>query len=245
MALGKVIKAITPPIILSGARRLSGRKPPSTPTDWQYREKKHRRSVGGAWDDIGKLQFDFMVEHGLQPSHRLLDVGCGSLRGGVHFVRYLDDGHYYGIDRQQWLLDAAMNIELPEAGLGDRIVHLLCRDDFDVSSFDVTFDYALSISVLTHLPWNTILRCLVNVQQVLKPGGKYYATFFEDRDGSHSITPIEQPFGGIITYPDQDPFHYKFDVFEELAQRVGLDVTYIGEWQHSRNQMMMVFIQPE
>jgi SAM-dependent methyltransferase len=245
LALRKVIKAITPPIILSGVRRFSGRKPRSTPTDWQYHERKHRRSVGGAWEDVGKLQFDFMVEHGLQPSHRLLDVGCGSLRGGVQFVRYLEDGHYYGIDRKQWLLDAAVNIELPEAGLGDKTVHLLCRDDFDVSSFNVAFDYALSISVLTHLPWNSILRCLVNVQRALKPGGQYYATFFEDRGGSHMTTPIEQPFGGIITYPDQDPYHYTFDVFEELAQRVGLNVTYIGEWQHPRNQMMMVFTQPE
>jgi SAM-dependent methyltransferase len=201
----------------------------------------HRRAVGGAWDQIGKLQFDFMVRSGLQPSHRLLDVGCGSLRGGIHFVRYLEDGHYYGIDRQQWLLDAAVKVELRQAGLAGRTVHLLCQDDFDVTSFGVQFDYALAQSVFSHLPWNTILRCLANAQKVLRPGGKFYATFFEDPDGTHYTTPIHHTIGGVVTYPDQDPYHYEFDVFAELARRTNLEATYIGSWSHPRDQMMIVF----
>src|SRR4051794_24004227 len=43
----------------------------------------HRRRVGGRWQELGSLQLDFMVAQGLQPQHRLLDVGCGALRGGV------------------------------------------------------------------------------------------------------------------------------------------------------------------
>lgn len=47
------------------------------------REGPHRGAVGGMWDQIGKLQFEFMVKHGLKPEHKFLDIGCGSLRGGA------------------------------------------------------------------------------------------------------------------------------------------------------------------
>lgn len=54
----------------------------------------HRSYVGGCWDEIGKLQFDFMLKEGLKPEHYFLDVACGSLRAGLHFIPYLEVGHY-------------------------------------------------------------------------------------------------------------------------------------------------------
>jgi len=233
------IRAIMPPILYSAYRQWRRPRPADQNGDSQI--ESHRRAVGGVWDEIGELQFDFMAQQGLRPDHRLLDIGCGSLRGGVRFVRYLGDGHYYGIDSQQWLLDAGKRIELARAGLADRTAHLLCRDDFDFSVFGVAFDYAIAQSVFTHLPWNSILRCLVNAQKALKPEGRFYATFFQDKTGESRISPLTHPIGGRVTYPDRDPYHYEFDVFEELARRVGLKVDYIGEWNHPRDQMMMVF----
>src|SRR5690349_20714175 len=50
------------------------------------------------WHEIGQLQFDYLRSHDLQPYHHVLEVGCGNLRAGWHLVRYLDAGHYYGID---------------------------------------------------------------------------------------------------------------------------------------------------
>jgi hypothetical protein len=34
--------------------------------------KTHRDFVGGLWDELGQLQFDFLKQHGL-PQHKLLD----------------------------------------------------------------------------------------------------------------------------------------------------------------------------
>ncbi|MGL5080430.1 MAG: hypothetical protein ACRC8A_02975 [Microcoleaceae cyanobacterium] len=53
----------------------------------------HRQFVGGMWDEIGKLQFDFLLANNLKPSSKFLDVGCGALRGGIPFVPYLDKGN--------------------------------------------------------------------------------------------------------------------------------------------------------
>ena len=73
----------------------------------------HRLGVGGMWEEIGKLQYELVVREGLLPRHKLLDVGCGSLRGGVHFIRYLDSGNYYGMDKNEKLLSAGHDVELP------------------------------------------------------------------------------------------------------------------------------------
>ena len=49
----------------------------------------HRKYVGGKWDEIGKLQFEFMKSQGVKPSDIVIDVGCGSFRGGIHFIKIM------------------------------------------------------------------------------------------------------------------------------------------------------------
>jgi hypothetical protein len=38
-------------------------------------EPWHRTAVGGLWDELGRLQFDYLVREGLQRNNSLLDVG--------------------------------------------------------------------------------------------------------------------------------------------------------------------------
>jgi SAM-dependent methyltransferase len=137
---------------------------------------KHRQRVGGYWDRIGRLQFDALVRQGLKPEHYLLDVGCGALRGGVHFVLYLESGHYYGVEKNPTLLDAARH-ELRLAGLGDHEVHLLANETFDFTPFARRFDAALAQSVFTHIDERQMRKCLRAVFDTLKPGAVFYVTF--------------------------------------------------------------------
>src|SRR5690606_28186794 len=131
----------------------------------QVQAGQHREVIGGLWDEMGRLQFEFMLAHGLQARHRLLDLGCGSLRGGVHFVRYLDPGHYHGLDNNQSLLDAGYDIELAAAGLQDRLPrgNLACSIDFEVPVDDGYFDFGIAQSLFTHMSFNSIRRCLETV----------------------------------------------------------------------------------
>ena len=202
-----------------------------------------RQTVGGLWEEMGRAQLDFLVSRGLQASDALLDVGCGALRGGVHFVRYLEPGNYYGIDRQQWLLDAGRE-ELAAAGLTDRAPHLLCNAEFDFAAFGAQFDVALAQSVFTHIPLNLIHRCLVRVSEVLKPGAVFYATFLDNPGDRNDLSPIEfpQPDGPpTITYPDRDPFRYHVSFFAELVQGLPLTLEHVGEWGSLRGQSMVAF----
>ena len=202
-----------------------------------------RQIVGGMWDEMGERQLTFLASRGLQPTDRLLDVGCGALRGGLHFVRYLDAGNYYGIDAQQWLLDAGRE-ELAEAGLADRAPHLLCDATFDFARFGATFDVALAQSVFTHINLNAIHRCLVRVSEVLNPGAVFYATILENRGDAHDLSPREFPQADLpttITFPDKNPFHYPVRFFADLIVGLPLRLEYIGEWGSLRGQSMLAF----
>jgi SAM-dependent methyltransferase len=209
-------------------------------TDEEIAKGVHRSFVGGMWERIGSHQFEFLRDRGLRPEHRLLDVGCGALRGGVHFIRYLDEGCYYGIDINASLLAAGRDVELPAAGLVDRRPHLLLNERFEFSCFGVTFPWALAQSVFTHLPLNSIDRCLVNIAEVLEPGGRFYATYFESAS-PHHLEEIQHP-GGTVTFSDANPFHYHFSVFEFLVGDLPLTVNNIGNWKHPRAQHMLEFV---
>ncbi len=200
---------------------------------------EHRTFIGGMWDEIGQLQFDFLRTRGLQAGHKLLDVGCGSLRGGVHFVPFLDPGNYYGLDLNASLIDAG-KAELEKIGCRDRGAHLLVDENFDFSRFDTQFDFALALSVFTHLYSNHIARCLAQMRRVLKPGGMFFATFFEAPAPVH-LAPLQHQPGNITTHFDQDPFHYAFDDMATLARQTGLEAELIGAWNHPRAQHMLCF----
>src|SRR5205814_2018535 len=94
----------------------------------------HRSFVGGMWDEIGELQLEFLRAQGLESHHKLLDVGCGALRGGIHFANFLQPGNYHGIDLNASLI-AAGKIELERSGLAQKNAQLLVDGEFKMSRF--------------------------------------------------------------------------------------------------------------
>lgn len=204
----------------------------------------HRTAVGGLWDEIGPLQARFLIDQGLRPEHQLLDVGCGALRGGLHLIRHLEPGHYYGIDASADLL-AAGEVELERHGLADRRPRLICDADFGIEAFEQTFDYAIAHSLFTHLTINSILVCLQKVAPALgRPGGRFYATFFENPAGTRQLGTIAHPRSDgppLVSYPDADPYHYGLDLFEWLCDGLGLRVENLGDWGSPRAQRMLLF----
>ncbi len=51
---------------------------------------QHRHAVGGMWDEIGRLQFDFLVARGLRPSTALLMSAVGHCAAGFTSSRISD-----------------------------------------------------------------------------------------------------------------------------------------------------------
>jgi len=180
----------------------------------------YKYAIGGKWNEIGKLQFDFMVEQGLKPEHYLLDIGCGSLRGGLHFIRYLYDWHYTGIDCNVALLKTGEKLILKN-GLGYKNPELSCLNNFEFKN--LYFDYALAWSLFTHLTVEQIRTCIENVKPILS--GKFFATFFES-DRPEKI--------------NYDTFAYPFWQFQRICLENDLRVERINDFIHPRGQKMMV-----
>jgi SAM-dependent methyltransferase len=203
----------------------------------------HRSTVRGTaafWEELGRLQLDYLVEQGLQPSHYLLDVGCGPLRAGVHFIGYLDPGHYAGIDKRGDSLERARRVELPRHGLDDKQPLLLVNGAFEFGKLGQTFDYAIAQSVFTHLPLNTIMRCLVEMAHVLRPGGRFYATIYENPEGKSYLGDVRQS-ERVVSHYDRDSYHYDLEMLRAACEGTGLTMSYAGDWEHPDNQKMVVF----
>lgn len=201
----------------------------------------HRAGVGGLWDLMGDLQLAMLVNQGLRPHHRLLDIGCGALRAGVRLMRYLEPGHYHGLDKERALLDAGVQIEMPAFGVQDRQPRLALSDDFDLSTFgDTRFDYMIAQSVFSHLPPELIERCLAQVMPALAPGGWFLATYFQSTHGQ--IDPGQpHPFRRL----EMKRSSYPFAMFGEMAQRLGVSVCEIEPFFHPRGQRLLGFRHPQ
>ena len=153
----------------------------------------HRAKVGPAeyFDVIGAQQFCVMVSLGLREHHRLLDVGCGCLRGGRFFIPYLGPDCYYGVEPDRELLDAGIEHELGDFWPRRKWPVFWHFDDFRLSRIPGLFNYVLAQSILTHAGCNLVPVIFDEAFKVLADGGAFAATWFDGlgdatMDGWHS-----------------------------------------------------------
>ena len=184
---------------------------------------------------MGLVQRDFLVAQGLTPDMRFLDVGCGALRAGRLLVPYLDPGNYYGIDVSAEIVEAGYTHELDDATRARLpLANLRATDRFD-ADFGVTFDMAIAQSVFTHVSLNHIRLCLHRVAKVMRPGGKFFATFSQ-RGPDY---PIDGTWGR--SYSERNVFWYYRKDLRWAAERTPFSFRYLGEWGHARKQKMVEY----
>ncbi len=211
-------------------------------TDAEIAAGAHRKWIGGHWDDHGARQLDFLTANGLQPQHRFLDVGCGSLRAGRHLIDFLDAGNYYGIDANRSVLQAGYDIELTgEQRAKLPSDQLRASDRFGVD-FGVSFDMAIAQSVFTHVSLNHIRLCLWRVAQQMRPGGVFFVTFNEQRP----TTPVD---GVVATkrpkYGERNVYWYYRTDIRWAASFAPWGYRYVGRWGHPGGQRMIAFVRLE
>lgn len=126
------------------------------------------------WQLKRAFQFDFLVAMGLKRSDYFLDIGCGTLRGGIPIIDFLDTGNYTGIDIRKRVLKEAKK-ELKLHNLSTRNPVILHFKFFEELTFPRKFDVILAFSVLIHMDDTTVAKCFEFVAKNLSQQGVFYA----------------------------------------------------------------------
>lgn len=144
---------------------------------FSYNSAERRHSMVGPaklWQMKREFQIKFLKQVRLQPQHYFLDIGCGTLRGGIPIIAYLEIGHYFGIESRKTALDEARK-ELKEAGLTHKGPKLIAAEDISNVKLENRFDYILAFSVLIHMKDEILYDTLRFVRSHLKNTGFFYA----------------------------------------------------------------------
>ena len=118
----------------------------------QLDAQAYKNFLGGKaenWEKRGAFQLELLRFMGLHPGASFLDVGCGPIRAGVHFIRFLDPGNYHGVDFSPSFIEAAHRIVESE-GLTPRAARISMLAGFDFARMGRSYDCILCFSVLNH-----------------------------------------------------------------------------------------------
>jgi SAM-dependent methyltransferase len=166
------------------------------------------------WQMKRRFQIDFLRSIGLEPRQRLLDLGCGTLRGGIPLIAYLDPGHHAGVEVRQEVLDEGRR-ELEENGLADRapqLVHCPRLAELDLGR---RFDVARAFAVLIHMDDAILDEAVAAVARHLDDGGVFYA----------SANVGSEPSGTWQGFP---VVHREEAFYADVFRRHGLILTDLG-----------------
>lgn len=169
------------------------------------------------WLKMGRLQLDYLVRHGLSPEHRMLEIGCGNLRAGRLFIRYLEPGNYYGIDISPDILMSAQGV-LADDGLQALLPHLTPVRDLRFAFLpDEYFDVVHAHSVFSHSPIEVIEECFAHVGRIMKPDAWFDFTFDRTEGVEHQVL--------------REDFYYRTETLVTLAGRYGLEAVFMDDWE--------------
>lgn len=154
----------------------------------------------------------FIDPGGLQPFHRVLDVGCGIGRMAIPLTRYLDRrGSYEGFDIVPAGIDWCRTHLTPRFP-AFRFQHADIRnasynpdgrhrgEDYRFPYPDASFDFAFLTSVFTHMLPEAVEHYLDELARVLESGGRCLMTCFLWNPESAALT---------LTGRSALPFHHR------------------------------------
>lgn len=194
------------------------------------------------------------VEYGeLQPDEAVLDIGCGIGRMARPLMSYLSPtGRYEGFDvnrdgigwcrrRYKRFPNAHFRVaDLFNARYNPRGAHR--ADEYRFPYPDAGFDVAIATSVFTHLLPDAADHYIAEAARTLRPGGRFFATFFLLNDVSRALVGQGRaglPFGDVDEHvaivdeavPEEAVAFSEEWLFDALL-RHGLTLTHVcpGSW---------------
>ncbi len=204
----------------------------------------------GDFDRVGKYWLDrFIREGGLKPDFSVLDIGSGIGRMALPMTRFLTTGKYEGFDAVlQGVEWCKSHIQKDYPNFNFKYVDLdndLYKSkganaaEYRFEYPDESFDFAISISVFTHMIEDEVVNYLRETSRVLKKGGILFSTFFILPENFNSgLQAFDFPYScGNYSLMDKNVksanVAYKVSFIREICCQTGFNIELYqnGYWQ--------------
>ena len=221
-----------------------------------------QRLVGnGDFQQIGDNLLQLLIEYtDLQPSERVLDIGCGIGRVARPLTRYLNsEGRYEGFDImpraikwcKQRITPKHPNFHFQVADI--QSIHYNPQGRYKASAYRFpydgdSFDVAFLTSVFTHLLPDDVAHYLHEIERVLKPGGRCMMTAFLLNEASlraieegHAIFTLQHVIPrGRVSDPKEPETVVAHDeaAFLQACRNCGFQVreVHYGNWSGNQSR---------
>jgi len=183
-----------------------------------FKSRAEKRHALVGHPDLWKMKRDFQImflkTHGLVQSDSLSDLGCGTLRGGIPLIEYLNEGGYFGLEvRPEVLVEARK--ELADANLVAKRPTLLLLSETNLLPVQ-HFDYVWAFSVLIHMDDESLRKAIALVSNTLSGKGVFFANV-----NIGSGKELEWQGFPVVRRP--------LEFYKKVAADYGLDVVDMGE----------------
>ena len=182
---------------------------------------------------MAATQFNLLTALGLREGHRLLDVGCGSLRAGRLLIPYLLPDRYCGVEPDREVVVEGVRHEVGEDLVRRKRPRFAYTAEFDFESFGEVFDYAIAQSIFSHAALGQVRRCLERLARVTHPDSVVVATYYEG-DEDHA--------GESWTYPEC--VAYRPQTMGRAAADAGFRASTLA-WPHRHGQTWLLLLRSE
>jgi SAM-dependent methyltransferase len=158
----------------------------------------------------------YLRRHGLLPSHKLFDFGCGFGRTAIVALPFLDPGNYVGAEISRERIRIAKEW-IEREKLGDRRPRFEVTRDLDLGYLDTaSIDIFWMQAVVSHMPRSDIERVFAAARRVLRAEGILLFDYVEAQDGYERHTIKD--------------FFYTRDQMEQMVSRAGFRFERLTDW---------------
>ena len=169
-----------------------------------------------------------LLSEGLTPSCKVLDIGCGCLRGGYWLIHFLDEGCYFGIEPAIDMVEAGRRVLL-EPGLAEskkpRFDH---NENFDFTVFGEKFDCFVARSIWTHASKPQIQTMLDGFVNAASSAGLFLTSYLKTKSPNEDYTGTDW-IGRSHKSSVRGKVRHSFDWIQTECTRKGLVAEEIKE----------------
>lgn len=181
------------------------------------------------YDLVAAMTFNLLIALGCRQQHKVLDVGCGSLRVGRLLIPYLNKHGYAGIEPHGWLIKEGIERETGEDQVRIKEPRFHISDNAAELIKDQTrYDFVIAQSIFSHCGLDLLQAWLAQFAELIADNGTAVVTYI---DGTEDTDAKGWVYPGCVNFTGQ--------TMARLAREHSLEFVPL-RWRHPRQQWALL-----